>query len=404
MYKPHENGSYAYVSGKAKKQHPMKTNIFLLTNLITLIFGQAFSQNYPTFGSEINVTINGLTSDAMEPFISPDGNTLLFNSLNSGGNTNLYYATKVNDSIFNYVGLINGTYDPSPDHLDAVASMDSMNNFYWVSLRNIPNLHKGNYLAGNVTSILQVYGTCNVLSPSGWLIMDAAVNYQGDLLYYSNGYFGPTYTECVGAPCEAKLGIAQKVNDSTFNKTINSDAIFTDINDTNYLVYAPQITKDGLELYYTRLLEGGFDTEICVSVRNTVLDTFSLPMVIYSNYGFFPEGATPTTDKQKIYYHQKDGAGIYHIYLRYRSLTLGVYEHIITKSINVYPNPTNDVFTVVLNEPNEHFTISVYSSLGQELINTNSNTSIDISNFSNGIYFLKVEQNDRSWTTKIVKE
>jgi hypothetical protein len=60
----------------------------------------------------------------MEPFISLDGNTLFFNSLNSGGNTNLYYATKVNDSTFNYVGLVGGTYDPSPNHLDAVASIN----------------------------------------------------------------------------------------------------------------------------------------------------------------------------------------------------------------------------------------------------------------------------------------
>ena len=382
----------------------MKTKFFLLTSLTILIYGKGLSQSYPAFGQEINVTITGLSFDAMEPFISPDGNTLFFNSFNLSGNTNLYYATRVNDSIFNYVGLVGGTYDPSPDHLDAVASMDSMNNFFWVSLRNIPNLHKGNYLAGNVTNISQVYGTCNILSPSGWLIMDAAINYQGDLLYYSNGYFGPTYTECVRVPCEAKLGVAQKVNDSTFNKTIDSDAIFSNINDTNYLVYAPQITTDGLELYYTRLLEGGFDTEICVSVRNTVVDTFSLPMVIYSNYPFFPEGATPTADKQKIYYHQKDGAGIYHIYLRYRTSTTGVNQFINTKSIKVYPNPTNDILNIVLNNSTEHFTISVYSSLGQELYKTTSNSSIDISNFTNGIYFLKVKQNDRTWTTKIVKE
>jgi hypothetical protein len=392
------------VNGKAKNIKTMKIKFFLLTTLTILFYGKAISQNYPTFGSEIDVTITGLTFDAMEPFISTDGNTLFFNSLNSGGNTNLYYATKLNDSLFNYVGLVGGSYDPSPDHLDAVSSMDSANNFYWVSLRNIPNLYQGNYLAGNVNGISQVYGTCNILTPSGWLIMDAAINYQGDLLYYSNGYFGPTYTECVGVPCEAKLGVAQKVNDSIFNKTIDSDAVFSNVNDTNYLVYAPQVTEDGLELYYTRLLEGGFDTEICVSVRNTVLDTFSLPMVIYSNYGFFPEGATPTTDKQQIYYHQKDGAGIYHIYLRNRTLTTGVNEYINKKNHKIYPNPTKDIFNIVLNEPNEPFTISVYSSLGQELIKPNSNTSIDISNFTNGIYFLKVKQNDRIWTTKIVKE
>ena len=54
-----------------------------------------------------------------------------------------------------------------------------------------------------------------------------------------------------GVPCEAMLGIAQKVNDSTFDKTAYSDAILENVNDTAYLVYAPQVSGDGLELYFT---------------------------------------------------------------------------------------------------------------------------------------------------------
>ncbi|MBK9636786.1 MAG: T9SS type A sorting domain-containing protein [Bacteroidetes bacterium] len=380
----------------------MKTKILILL-LLTTIHQPTFSQLYPTFGPEIKVTITGLTFDAMEPFISIDGTTLFFNSLNSGGNTNLYYATKVNDSTFNYIGLVGGCYDSSPNHLDAVASLDSMNNFFWTSLRSIPNLYRGIFLAGMVNNISKVYGTCNITTP-GWIIMDAAINYQGNLLYYSNGYFGPTFTECVGVPCEAKLSVAQKINDSTFNKTIYSDGIFSNVNDTNYLVYAPQITEDGLELYYTRLLKGGFNTEICVSIRTTISDTFSFPTVIHSNFSFFPEAATPTTDKQKIYYHQKDGTQIFHIYLRYRTGTTGMNEHLNTENIKVYPNPTNSVFNLVLSQPLDHFTVIIYSLLGKELSKSSNNSSIDISNFTNGIYFLTIKQNDRNWTTKIVKE
>lgn len=373
----------------------MKTKILLLT-MLTTISQHIFSQTYPTFGTEKLVTITGLTFDAMEPFISPDGNTLFFNSLNSGGNTNLYYATRINDTTFTFVGIVNGTYDSSPSHLDAVASLDSLNNFFWISLRNIPNLHRGIYANGSVSNISQVYGTCNILTP-GWIIMDAAINYQGNLLYYCNGYFGPTYTECVGVPCDAKLGVAQKFNDSTFNKTAYSDAIFSNVNDTNYIVYAPQVTKDGLELYYTRLLKGGYNTEICVSVRNTVSDTFSLPMVIYSSYGYFPEAATPTTDKQKIYYHKKNGALTYAIYLRYRTgSTTDINGQTNTGNVKVYPNPTKNIFQITLPNPSEHFTITIYSILGQEILKISDRTSIDISNFLNGIYFLTVNQNDKN--------
>jgi len=389
----------------------MKIKIFILI-ILTTLSQYIFSQSSPTFGPEKKVTINGLTFDAMEPFISSDGNTLFFNSLNSGGNTNLYYATKINDTTFTYVGLVGGTYDSSPNHLDGVASIDSLNNFIWTSLRGYPspmeNLHRGVYSAGNVSNITRVYGNFNIYNfnyPFGWLIMDAAINYQGNLLYFCNAKFDFSNTTCVGVPCESKIGVAQKINDSTFNKLTTSDAIFSNINDTiNYIVYAPQVTKDGLELYYTRLQKNTFNTEICVSVRNNIADTFSLPIVIHSNLGFVPEAASPTTDKQKIYYHQKDGTGIFHIYLRYRTGTTGINEHTNTENIKVYPNPTNTILNVVLPNLTEHFTIYVYSSLGQELYKTTNNTSIDISNFTNGIYFLTVKLYGRNWTTKIVKE
>lgn len=386
----------------------MKVKIFILT-ILTTISQDIFSQTYPNFGPEKKVTITGLTFDAMEPFISLDENTLFFNSLNSGGNTNLYYATKVNDSTFNYVGLVGGTYDPSPNHLDAVASIDSLNNFFWVSFRNYPtqmeNLHRGIYSGGNVSNITLVYGDFNIYTfnyPFGWLIMDAAINYQGDKLYYCNALFDFTNTTCVGLSCEAKLGVAQKVNDSTFNKVPNTDAIFSNVNDTNYLVYAPQLTKDGLELYYTRLQKGTFNTEICVSVRNSVSDTFSLPMVIHSNNGFAPEAATPTTDKQIIYYHQKDASNLYKIFLRYRTVTTGIEEPTI-KKIMAYPNPTKDIINISLSSYDEKFDIEIYSLLGQRILTASTTTIVDVSEFSNGVYFLRIKQNDNYWTTKIIK-
>jgi len=209
----------------------MKTIVPTLI-ILTTLSQHLFSQNHPAFGPETNVTINGLTFDAMEPFISPDGNTLFFNSLNSGGNTNLYFATRVDDTTFTYAGPVGGTYDSSPDHLDAVASLDSMDNFFWVSLRGYPvpmeNLHRGIYSAGTVSSITRVHGDFNIHEfnyPFGWLIMDAAINHHGDQLYFCNALFDFSNTTCAGVPCEAKLGVAQKVNDTTFNKLLNSDAI-----------------------------------------------------------------------------------------------------------------------------------------------------------------------------------
>ncbi|HOZ86246.1 MAG TPA: T9SS type A sorting domain-containing protein [Bacteroidia bacterium] len=370
---------------------------------LSLFVPRTFSQSYPVFGPEIKVKIIGLSFDAMEPFISLDGNTLFFNSLNSGGNTNLYYATRVNDSTFNYVGLVSGTYDPSANHLDGVPSLDSASNFFWVSLRNFPNLHRGKYLAANVSGITRTFGDFNILSP-GWIIMDAAISYQGNLLYYCNAYFGPTYTECIGVPCKARMGVAQKVNDSTFNKLSNSEALFYNINDSNYVVYAPQVTKDGLELYYTRLLKNTTNTEICVSVRNNVNDTFSLPLVIHSNPGLLPEAASISSDKQKIYYHQKNSNGIFNICLRYRSIATGIQEQDATRRLHVYPNPAAHFINIDLVDSGEKATAILFSPLGQELFKTAVDTTLDVSKLPAGIYFLKIIQAHRSWTTKLIKE
>lgn len=377
---------------------------FLILIILTLVFQKTHAQNYPVFGSEKNVTVTGLNFDAMELFISPEGNTLFFNSLNSGGNTNLYYASKIDDTTFTYQGLIGGCYDSSPNHLDGVASMDSITNFFWVSLRNYPtvfeNLHRGIYSAGNVSSITRVYGDFNIFSP-GWLIMDGTINYQGNLLYYNNAYFNNcTY----GMPCKARLGVAQKVNDSTFNKLPNTDAIFANVNDTNYLVYAPQITKDGFELYFTRILNTTVNSEICVSVRNNLSAPFSLPFVIHSNNGFVPEAPTLTTDKQKMYYHQKDGSGLFKINMRYRTSATGLDEIPTNEDIMLFPNPTNNIINVIFLNPNEKYDIEIHSPLGQQILKTSTTTTIDIENLPKGIYILTIKQSNKKITKKIVKQ
>ena len=63
----------------------------------------------PEFDQPIKVTVNGYSGNLMEPFLSRDGNILLFNNLNSlPENTNLHWATKINDTTFQYKGEIAG--------------------------------------------------------------------------------------------------------------------------------------------------------------------------------------------------------------------------------------------------------------------------------------------------------
>lgn len=279
---------------------------------------------YPSFGSAIDVKINGLTFDAMEPFISPDGNYLLFNNLNDGINTKLYYATKINDSTFNYAGELAGANQNMSPHLDAVPDMDINLNFYWTSTRDYPdqlnNLFHGTFMAGTISDIQRVQGDFNMNTP-GWLVMDHGISLDGQYLYFNNARFDEV--NCQG-PCETTLGIAKKENAVTFNTEPNSASILQNINQTKYINYAPCISSDNLELYLTRYVKGTITSatvfEICVAVRSNSISEFSIPKVLFSEtISNLIEAPTLSIDKNIIYYHQKT-ADSHKVIMRYRSV------------------------------------------------------------------------------------
>ncbi len=270
---------------------------------------------YPSYGLETNVLINGLTFDAMEPFLSADGNYLFFNNLNDGIDTKLFYATKENDSTFTLIGELNGPNQTATPYLDAVADMDADGQFYWTSTRGYPeetnNMFHGSFDTGTVSNIGRVRGDFYRTNP-GWLAMDHGISLDGQFLYYNNARFDITQSEGCSGPCETEMGVAQKVNDSTFNKLPNSTALMQQINDTNYNFYAPCISSDNLELFYTRYPTGPISAEtlfeVCVSVRNSEADNFSIPTVLFSeSIGSLVEAPTLTIDKQIMYYHKKVG-------------------------------------------------------------------------------------------------
>ncbi len=390
----------------------INTHRKLILFLFLFITTGAKSQTFPSFGQETDVTINGLTFDAMEPLISPDGNYLFFNNLNDRVNTKLYYATKVDDSTFNFAGELNGTNQTSPPHLDAVADIDSFGNFYWTSTRNYPaelnNLFHGTFNAGNVTNTGRVNGDFNKNIP-GWLVMDHGISYDGQFLYYNNARFDDT---CQGV-CETELGIAQKINDSTFNKTPDSDTILQNINDTNYIYYAPCISADNLELYYTRYPKGEITAntlfEICVAVRNTPTGNFSQPAVLFSEpITNLIEAPTLTSDKKIIYYHKKI-TGSHKIVMRYRNDSFGVNNPDEDRfSFVIYPNPATGKIIIESKKFPCKYSCKIVNILGQVVTEkqdiTDTKQEISLEGINRGVYFIQLYgKNKEAETIKFIK-
>ncbi len=84
--------------------------------------------------------------------------------------------------------------------------------------------------------------------------------------------------------------------------------------------------------------------------------------------------------------------------------TVGIEETVFKNETNIYPNPSNGIFTInaskVINE------VKIYTILGKLLCTTKSvptNNSIDLSAFGNGIFFVNVKYNDNTnYTTKLI--
>ena len=253
------------------------------------------------YGNEKAVSIKGYTGDLMEPFISRDGETLFFNSLNDGKNTSLFYANKIDDVTFELIGEVGSVNGEAP-HLDGVPSLDIKNNFYWVSTRDYPstieNLMTGTWNRGTVRDIHHVSGDFYNRA-AGWIIMDAEISPDGETLYYVTAYFKPGKH----VPNESKIGIAHKTGES-FSKDPMSDTTLTAVNKLG-VVYAPSISDDGLQLLFTRLIPDTA-TELYLTTRNSITSPFGEPKLVQIE-GILMEAGSFTLDTQTIYYHKKDG-------------------------------------------------------------------------------------------------
>jgi hypothetical protein len=255
------------------------------------------------FDSPKRVVVTGYSGDIMEPFISRDGHYLFFNNLNEPSvNTNIFYAEKINDTVFQYKGEVAGVNSAA---LDGVASMDRNNNFYFVSTRSysqsLSTIYHGDFNNGNMTSVDIVPGISR--QEPGIVNFDVEVSADGNALYFADGRFNTT-----GQILSADLVIAIK-NGTGFQRLADSDEILAAVN-TGKLEYAAGISADELILFFTRLesYSPAFIPHIFYATRENKNVPFNKPNELIQAEGF-AEAATFSGDSI-IYYHKKEHTGL----------------------------------------------------------------------------------------------
>jgi hypothetical protein len=245
------------------------------------------------------ITIAGYSGSAMEPFLSPDGRYLFFNNLNNPGvNTNLQFAERTGKLTFRYLGELPGVNSAV---LDAVPSMDTAGHFYFTTVRDyartLNSLYTGEFNGKLVANVRPVRGDISPNIP-GIINMDACISPDGQTLYISRAVIVPG----APAPKKSELMIAQR-NGETFRINPESARFLKNIN-TGDLEYAPAISADGRELYFTRARQTSVN--IMVATRTSVNDPFGEPLALRQLIGFV-EAPGISLDLQEMFFHKKVG-------------------------------------------------------------------------------------------------
>ena len=244
------------------------------------------------------VVITGYHGDAMEPFITKDGRFLLFNNRNDPPEqTDLLYAERVDDLTFAFRGPMRGANSAA---LDAVPSLDDSENFFFISSRSydrtLSTVYRGHFRDGVVTGVDLVGGVSS--HRRGMVEFDAEISADGRTLYVVEGDFRGTH----GTPKQARIEIADKTG-MGFSVRPDSDRLLARVNDGT--VYAPCISADGRELFYTRAAPGT-PPQLYRSVRSAPDQPFGSGTRIAVADGFV-EGPSLSADGRRLYFHRRVG-------------------------------------------------------------------------------------------------
>jgi hypothetical protein len=259
---------------------------------------QAKLPEYQAFGRPERVAIRGYDGDAMEPFVTKDGRYLLFNNRNDPRiDTNLHFARRIDALTYQYGGALKGANTPA---LEGVPSVDRAGNLFFVSTRSyketLSTLYRGSFVDGTVSDVRLVGGVSR--RQPGIVMFDAEIASDGNTLFVVEGEFS-------GAPHPRSADIAIAVRDGTeFRRVASSAELLKHVN-TAALEYAPAVSSDLLELFFTRA-SGTGPPAILRTARRSAAEPFETPQRVGAISGFV-EAPVLSGDGRSLYYHKLEG-------------------------------------------------------------------------------------------------
>jgi len=275
------------------------------------------SQQPPTdteFTNPQPVTIQGYSGSAEEPYITPDGQYLIFDSRTDPEKiaSKIYYAKKVSDTTFAFMGEVKGV---NTNNADAdLVSIDDTDNFYFFSSRSyhqdFQTIYRGVWNNGTVTGVGPIIGLSD--KEFGMVNVDPEISADGRALYFSDADFG----DFKGDLKNMEVKVAVKNIDGSFTKLDNSDELRkrTANNHLSGFIGPVFTSHDGLEGFFTRDNPADNSAHIYIIKRNSISEPFGMPELVGAADGFV-EGQFLSRDGGHLYYHKALGNGSFGIYM-----------------------------------------------------------------------------------------
>jgi hypothetical protein len=256
------------------------------------------------FSNPQTVTVEGYSGSAEEPFITPDGRYLLFNSSEAEPSFSLQFASRINAQTFKYEGEIQGEGVNQLGSLSGTPSLDQEGNLYFISNRSyfetLSTVYGGRFSEGLVTGVHLVEGISG--ESVGKVDFDVSVSADGSKLYVSVGQYGEA-----GAPTSASIVMFDREGDS-FVRDPDSAEILSAVNAVEPLDYAADPSADGLELFFTAANPAmGEAPSIWRASRSSPSQPFGTPERIAAITGF-AEAPSVSADGTTLYYHEQVGS------------------------------------------------------------------------------------------------
>jgi hypothetical protein len=266
--------------------------------------GVGRAAGYGVFADPQPVTIEGYPASAEEPFITPNGAYLLFNSSEATPTFGLELAKRVDAQTFEYQGEIQGENVNEPEFLSGTPSLDDEGDLYFISNRSyaqtLSTVYAGDFSDGTVTGVHLVPGVSG--EAPGNVDFDVDASPDGSTLYVSVGQFGVD-----GGPTSSSIVSYERAG-AGFVRDPKSAKILRAVNQVGTLDYAADPSSDGLELFFTAATPAlGRAPEIYRATRAKTSKPFGGVEPITAITGF-AEAPSISQDGTTLYYHQLIGS------------------------------------------------------------------------------------------------